>query len=225
VTAIKHLKKALAEEPNDPELLWVMSHQLSVYIGKPDIAEPYVKRLMDIDPLTPTYYTSPTFFYWMKGEPDRSIVTLRKWLKLDPEGRFAKYFFSRVLSMNEQTEEAFELIDQIVKVDSQDFVGAMSLALKYALQGDKAGALQVLTDDVIDICWNDPEGRWWLVENYSLLDEKEEGLKWLDHAINQGFINYPFLAKNDPFLENIRGEPRFKKLMERVKHEWESFEV
>ena len=32
-------------------------------------------------------------------------------------------------------------------------------------------------------------------------------------------------AKNDPFLENIRGEPRFKKLMERVKREWENFEV
>ena len=33
------------------------------------------------------------------------------------------------------------------------------------------------------------------------------------------------LAEKDPFLENIRGEPRFKKLMERVKHEWENFEV
>jgi len=29
----------------------------------------------------------------------------------------------------------------------------------------------------------------------------------------------------DFFIENIRGEPRFKKLMERVKHEWENFEV
>ncbi len=26
-------------------------------------------------------------------------------------------------------------------------------------------------------------------------------------------------------FENIRGEPRFKKLMERVKHEWENFEA
>ena len=28
-----------------------------------------------------------------------------------------------------------------------------------------------------------------------------------------------------PFLKNIRGEERFKKLMGRVKVEWESFEV
>jgi hypothetical protein len=33
------------------------------------------------------------------------------------------------------------------------------------------------------------------------------------------------LAAKDPFLANLRGEERFKKLMERVKKEWEEFEV
>ena len=58
-----------------------------------------------------------------------------------------------------------------------------------------------------------------------VLDAKDEALNWLEHAINIGFINYPFLNEYDPFLENIRGEKRFKKLMERVKYEWEHFEV
>jgi len=59
----------------------------------------------------------------------------------------------------------------------------------------------------------------------ALLDEKKESLNWLEHAVDRGFINYPLLAEKDPFLANIRGEERFKKLMERVKHEWEHFEV
>ena len=42
--------------------------------------------------------------------------------------------------------------------------------------------------------------------------------------IDRGFINYPFM-QCDPFLDNIRGEERFKKLMERAKYEWEHFEV
>lgn len=49
--------------------------------------------------------------------------------------------------------------------------------------------------------------------------------EWLENAINRGRIDYYFLYEKDPFLENIRSEPRFKKLMERVKHEWENFEV
>jgi hypothetical protein len=40
-----------------------------------------------------------------------------------------------------------------------------------------------------------------------------------------GAINYPFLATLDPWLANIRGDARFQKLMERVKYEWEHFEV
>ena len=64
-----------------------------------------------------------------------------------------------------------------------------------------------------------------MADYYALINEKEEAFKWLEHAINRGFINYPFLNEYDPFLENIRGEERFKKLMERVKYEWENFEV
>jgi len=61
---------------------------------------------------------------------------------------------------------------------------------------------------------------------YALLDKKEEAIDWLEHAaLNRGFINYPLLAEKDPFLANIRSEPRFQKLMERVKKEWEEFEV
>jgi len=33
------------------------------------------------------------------------------------------------------------------------------------------------------------------------------------------------LSQLDPYLANIRGEPRSKKLMERVKKEWEEFET
>jgi hypothetical protein len=43
--------------------------------------------------------------------------------------------------------------------------------------------------------------------------------------VKKGCLNYPFLEKYYPFLENIRGEENFKKLMERVKYEWEKFEI
>jgi len=66
---------------------------------------------------------------------------------------------------------------------------------------------------------------WYIADCYALIDEKEQSLKWIERAIEWGLINYPFLSEIDPFLENIRGEERFKKLMERVKYEWENFEV
>ena len=61
--------------------------------------------------------------------------------------------------------------------------------------------------------------------DFAMLNAKEEALDWLKHAIDIGFIPYPFFSRIDPFLNNIRGEERFKKLMKRVKKEWENFEV
>jgi len=39
------------------------------------------------------------------------------------------------------------------------------------------------------------------------------------------WINYPFLSRIDPWLETIRGDPRFEALMARVRHEREAFEA
>jgi len=64
-----------------------------------------------------------------------------------------------------------------------------------------------------------------MAECHALVDDKEKALDWLILAVQKGRIDYPFLNEYDPFLANIRGEERFKKLMERVKYEWEHFEV
>jgi disulfide oxidoreductase YuzD len=73
-------------------------------------------------------------------------------------------------------------------------------------------------------CQRDCYWSYNVADAFALLNEKKEALDWLENAVNRGFINYPFINEYDSFLENIRGEERFKKLMERVKHEWEHFE-
>ena len=121
------------------------------------------------------------------------------------------------------------MVDQLALHKSKDVMHVtftkMLLAFKYAWEGERKKALSTLTDDVKDYTWKDPDFPWLWAGFYALVDEKEEALEWLEHAVNRGFINYPILNEKDPFLENIRGEERFKKLMERVKHEWENFEV
>jgi hypothetical protein len=58
-----------------------------------------------------------------------------------------------------------------------------------------------------------------------LIDEKERALDWLERDVDLGMINYPLMNELDPFLKNIRGEARFRKLMARVKKEWDEFKV
>jgi len=71
---------------------------------------------------------------------------------------------------------------------------------------------------------SDPIGVLWGAEVYAMHGEIDEALEWLEHGLELGLINYPFLAEKAPLLESLRSDPRFQKLMVRVKKEWEEFE-
>ena len=101
----------------------------------------------------------------------------------------------------------------------------LMLFIKYALMGRVTQALKTMSDETIKYTWNDPLLSALMPGYFSLIDEKDKALDYLDHAINMSVFNYPFFSKIDPYLDNIRGEERFKKLMERAKYEWENFEV
>ena len=50
-------------------------------------------------------------------------------------------------------------------------------------------------------------------------------LDWLERARRSGFISYSVLATSDPFLKGVRAGPRFAAFLEKVRREWEAFDV
>ena len=53
--------------------------------------------------------------------------------------------------------------------------------------------------------------------------ETDEALRWLGRTVEQGWINYP-LWRDDPLLESVRGDKRFRKMMDEVQNKWDRFE-
>jgi hypothetical protein len=86
-------------------------------------------------------------------------------------------------------------------------------------------ALRSSTQGVAAIAKWDLQYSWFLSECYALVNEKVEAHRWLENAVRRGFLNYPMVRKFDAFLENLRGEEQFEKLVERIKYGWERFEV
>jgi hypothetical protein len=129
------------------------------------------------------------------------------------------------LVLNHRYDEAWPILGQLAKdMPGYPFV---ELLLKYksAMEGKKSEVLQWKSTELKIWAWRDFSLCYYVAQCYSLIAEKKEALDWLEHSIDLGMINYPFMNEYDSFLENIRGEERFQKLMERVKYEWEHFEV
>ena len=59
---------------------------------------------------------------------------------------------------------------------------------------------------------------------FTLVNERDTAIDFVERAVEFGFINLPWLSEYEPFLANLRGEPRFVRLIERVRRAWEAFE-
>ncbi len=98
----------------------------------------------------------------------------------------------------------------------------MSLFLSRALQGDNEGALTSVTAELQQAAiWTEYLALF-LADGYALIGQYDAALRWLQTAVDQGFINYPYLTSRDPFLTNVRSDPRFTELMKGVKARWEA---
>ena len=199
----------------------------SVYLvgGKISAAAPYCERMMEIDPLSvPTNWCKGGLYYY-DGKFNLALQSWRKFYELHPENPYSQFMYALILTCNNEIDKAISIIDRNAKTNLSNTLAKLGLILKFAIKEDKEKVFQELTPDFQKTCKRDLTYSHHLAGFLALINQKKEAMDWLENAVNNGFINYPFLNEYDPFLENIRGEERFKKLMERVKYEWEHFEV
>ena len=226
VEACKNIKKAYDAEPNESIIMMHTAAFLGAYAGKSSISNPLFDKLLEIDPLSQINYIFFGFNRYMEGHFDEAIELVSKSYRMAPEFMWNRYWLAKFFAANKQFNKAFELIDEAVNTEGIDkIIKELLQFLKYVLVGEREKALEALSDETKKYTWNDPDFSFIMPGYYAVLGEKDKAFRWMEHAIDRGFINYPFYSTVYPLLENIRGEERFKKLMKRVKHEWENFEV
>jgi serine/threonine protein kinase len=221
---IRQLNMTLAVNPNDSDALKFIPIHYIVSVGKSAAAIPWLERFKRVDPLDPWNYLLQGALHFYDGHYEAALEHFRPWYQADPEGPMTQFFYAWTLTYNKQLDEAFSIIDRGAKVTPDNACTKFGLLLKYGLLKDREKALQEITPDFQKTCRRDHQWSYFVAIMLALNDARGESLDWLENAVNRGFLNYPELERN-PYFDNIRGEERFKKLMERVKYEWERFEV
>jgi len=220
-----HLRKALALNPDDTRALSGLVLLYAYFIGKTAEAATIVERLRMIDPFNfdTSYHSGLVPF--AAGQYDRAREEWRKSYEMYPDNPIARLWYSIALAWCGKKEKAFSIVDEMAEADPNNTTTKLGLLMKYGFQGDKEAMLKELTPDIKKRLLSIGGDSYLVAVFFALADDKEEALDWLENAVEKNFINYPLMAEKDPFLGSIRGEERFKKLMEQVKYEWENFEV
>ncbi len=222
--AIRHLKIAFSRAPNDVDVLLWLGWFLGV-AGNFSAATPLVGKVLDLDPINPLSHLFYGALAFIEGSFALAEERISRAFRMGPDLPMSQFWYAMSLAYNGHGEKAVSVLEQYVKSPPQDIWAQMSLFLKFALQREKEKIPPLLTPDFLKTTRRDAQYSYHIAAFYAFLGEKEEALDWLENAVNRDFINYPLLAEKDPFLAKLRGEERFRKLMERVKHEWEHFEA
>ncbi len=221
--SINDYSRALSINPNHFYSTFYLSW-IYGFTGKVKLAEPIVQRLLKIDPLNFMSYMMIGAVKILGGQFNQAPEFFQKAYELEPLP-FLGWWLLKAHAYNNNLGKALQLMDRIGSKAPATHWNQLILFFKYALQKEKSKALEVVTEEFKDIMKGDEFYPIWMAESYALIGHLDESMDWIEEGVNNFFYNYPFLTKYDPFLENIRQEPRFKELMKRVKYEWEHFEV
>jgi tetratricopeptide (TPR) repeat protein len=220
--AVEHLKQALSINPNDIDALWWL---LSVYnfVGKTSAARSVADRMMEIDPLNILNANGRGWLHFFEGQFDLSVESHRRCLAVAdvPVARFCLAF---ALSARGRSKEALAVLTPLGPAMRYDVNVQSCRLLRLALEGEKEKVAELMSSQFRATTRIDCLYSIWVADSYAMLGEREQALEWLENAVNRNFINYPYLSEYDPFLARLRSDPRFQKLMVRVKSEWERFE-
>jgi len=221
---VLQLKRILSIDPNDIEALsWLICAYCNA--GKQLVASPLADRIISIDPIN---YTGKFFYSWIEllnGNFSESLKRSFEFYNMAPDPPNGKLMHAIVLAYNNRLEECYSLCDENLKYNPDNIFALIGQCLKFALQGEKEETKKAMTGGVKEKARTDLWDAWIIAICDALIGEKEEAISSLECSVNLGAVNYPFYSEKDPFLENIRDEGRFKKLMERTRFAWENFEV
>ena len=218
-----YTRKALAANPFATEALRSLAISCA-QVGKPKQALAYADMFEQHDPLNPWRYAVKGICHYYDCRFAPAVEQFRMFYQGDSTSPLAQDVYSSALTCNGQRDEALAVIERTRVATARNAETVFCLLLKYGLRKDRESVLHLMTPEFQKTCRRDYEWSYVVAERLSLVGAKEEALDWLENGINHGFINYPFI-QCDPFLENIRGDERFKKLAEHAEYEWKHFEV
>ena len=207
------LERAIHLKPNYATAHhWLMLGYLTLGHFDPAIAEG--KRALELDPLSLIINADFAWTYFCARRFDEAERQAGKALEIDPQFFLARYYLGEVLQFKGRRADAISEYRKAFDLNGDPYSLGM-LGQAYAQNGQKNEAQKVL-GQLSDLAKSRYVAPYAIALVYLGLGEKERAIDELERAYQKGETNYLFVVKVDPMLDDVRGNPRFDALVQKI---------
>ena len=172
------------------------------------------KRAVELDPLSLINNADLGNDYFLARRYDEAIEQVRKTLEMDPGFYSAYIALGEALEMKGARDAAIEEYQKARALNDDPSILAL-LGHAYAFSGNKTEAGKIL-DQLMLLSKQRYVSAYSLAIVYLGLGDKEEALHWLEKSYRDRAGTDIGSIKIDPFLDPLRGDPRFEELVTKV---------
>ena len=173
-----------------------------------------LKRALELDPLSMIINADLSIIYLYARRYDAAEAQARKTLEIDSRSFVAHYYLGAALQLTGRLKEAIPEFQKAVELNNDPYSIAM-LVQAYARNGQTDEARKLLAH-LNEMAKSAEVPEYALATAYTSLGEKERAIEALEHGFAGGNKSYLFLLPGDPFLDDLRGDPRFEALVQKI---------
>jgi TolB-like protein/Tfp pilus assembly protein PilF len=212
--ANREFRRAIQLNPNYATARQWYSQSGLAPLGQFDDAIAEIKRALELDPLSVIINADVGNVLCTARRYDEAIAQLRKTLEMDPGFYYAHWNLGQALELKGLTGDATAEYQKARELNDDPLPGAM-LARLYAKIGRKDEALRILEQ-----LRESSKQRYVSPYNFAIiqlgLGQKDEAIHFLEQTYqDRDGYNIAFI-KVDPFLDPLRGDPRFEALVAKI---------
>jgi TolB-like protein/Tfp pilus assembly protein PilF len=210
--AISELERAIQLNPNYATAHhWIALPLMS--IGQLDRGIAEGKRAIELDPLSLIINADLCWVYFNARRYDEAEAQARKTLEMDPRFYVAHYYLGEALQFKGKLTDAIAEFQKSFESNNDPFSLAM-LGQAYARQGKTDEAQKVLTR-LTEQAKSQYVSPYAFAVVLAALGDKAHAIDELEHGYDDsGF--YISLIKVNPMFDDLRGDPRFEALVQKI---------
>jgi len=171
-------------------------------------------RAQELDPLSLSISVNRGYVLENARRYDEAIEQLRRVIAMDSSHYTAQWFLSHTYLANRQFDEAIECGQKAVELSGRAPAALGVLGMAYGMAGRKDEAQKVL-NELLQLSERRYVTAAALLQVNIGLGDKDQAFVWLEKA-HQERSNFIAYLKVLPFLDPLRSDPRFDKLLLRI---------